>query len=84
MEPGKGFRKAAARALENKPTSKPSKSRKHKPSPLSRTRSNNRSLNKFMEILVKESQRENEEFKRNFPTTKNFWNYFEREMEKLK
>lgn len=83
MERGKGFRKAAARAVENKTTSKPGKSIKHKPSPLSRTHTN-RSFNKFLKRLDKESQRENAEFKRNFPTTKNFWNYFEREMEKLK
>jgi hypothetical protein len=83
MERGKGFRKVAARALENKPAAKLSKSRKYKASPLSRTHTN-RSFNKFVKRLEKESQRENEEFKRNFPTTKNFWNYFEREMEKLK
>ena len=87
-EPGKGFRETAQRAIVNKGVSRPKPRnqtvKKHRSSALrSRVRTRNVNFNAFLNRLTAEQKRENEQFRKNFPTNANFMKYFEQEMKQL-
>ena len=87
-ERGNGYRESAQRAITNRGATRPRPRnqtlRKHKSSALrSRVRTRNANFNAFLNRLAAEEKRENEQFRKNFPTNANFMRYFEKEMKML-